>query len=100
RFAEIFESEVEVHFVASGTAANALSMATLAQPGGHVFCAAEAHLHNDEYGATEFLTGMKLVPVATTAGLIDAAGLAAALARHPAAGRSGPAVALTLTNAS
>ncbi len=100
RFSEIFEAEVEVHFVATGTAANTLSMAALARPGGLVFCSAEAHLHNDEYGATEFLTGMKLVPVAAPAGLMTPAALEAALARYPEGGRTGPAVALTLTNAS
>ena len=100
RFAEIFETEVEVHFVATGTASNTLSMAALAKPGGMVFCSADAHLHNDEYGATEFTTGMKLVPVAAAAGLLAPEALEAALARYPQGGRTGPAVALTLTNAS
>lgn len=99
RFSEIFEREVGVHFVATGTAANSLSMAALARAGGLVFCSSEAHLHNDEYGATEFLTGMKLVTVPAPAGIVTPEALAAALARYPAGGRTGPAVALTLTNA-
>ncbi len=99
RFSEIFERNVEVHFVATGTAANSLCMAALARPGGLVFCSSEAHLHNDEYGATEFLTGMKLVTVPAPAGIITPDALASMLARYPAEGRTGPAVALTLTNA-
>jgi threonine aldolase len=99
RFSEIFEREVEVHFVATGTAANSLSMAALARPGGLVFCSAQAHLHNDEYNATEFLTGMKLVPIPTGDGLLTPDALADALAAYPPGGRTGPAVALTLTNA-
>jgi threonine aldolase len=100
RFSEIFETEVEVHFVATGTAANSLSMAALARAGGLVFCSTQAHVHNDEYNATEFLTGMKLVPIPTPDGLVTPDALAEALALYPAGGRTGPAVALTLTNAS
>ena len=99
RFSEIFEREVEVQFVATGTAANSLSMAAIARTGGLVFCSAEAHLHNDEYGATESLTGMKLVTIPAPAGIVTAAALSEALARYPADGRTGPAAALTLTNA-
>jgi threonine aldolase len=54
---------VEIHFVATGTAANALCMAATARVSGLVFCTAEAHIHTDEFGATEFFTGMKLMPV-------------------------------------
>ena len=99
RFAEIFERDVQVHFVATGTAANSLSMVALSRPGGLVFCSADAHLHNDEYGATEFLTGMKLVTVAAEAGQLSAAALETALTAYPADGRTGPATVLTLTNA-
>jgi threonine aldolase len=97
-FSEIFETDVEVHFVATGTAANSLSMLTLARAGGVVFCSADAHLHNDEYGATEFLSGMKLQTVPALAGKISADGLSAAIAQAEA-GRGGPPTALTVTNA-
>jgi threonine aldolase len=99
RFSEIFERDVEVHFVGTGTAANSISMAALARAGGLVFCSMQAHIHNDEYNATEFLTGMKLVPVATGDGLLTPEALADALAAYPANGRTGPAVALAFTNA-
>ena len=101
RFCEVFEAEVEVHFVASGTAANAVSMAATARPGGLVFCSSEAHINLDEWGATEFFTGgMKLVPMPCAAGLVAAETLRAALARYLEGGRFGQPVALSLTQAS
>jgi threonine aldolase len=98
RFAEIFEREVEVFFVGTGTAANALSMAAAGRPGGLVFASTEAHLQNDEFGATEFYTGgMKIVPVRSDAGLMDPAALSASIARY--GGRFGLPTVLSLTNA-
>lgn len=100
RFSELFEREVEVWFTATGTASNSLGLAALGRPGGVVFCGEDAHVHNDESGATEFQSGgMKLVPVRSPLGLVDAGAFEAALARHPDGGRSVP-VALSLTNAS
>lgn len=100
RFCEVFETEVEVHWVASGTAANAMSMAAVARPGGLVFCTGEAHVNGSELGATEFFTGgMKLMPVAAEAGLMVPDALAEMLKRFPLGGRSGNPVALTLTQA-
>lgn len=57
RFSEIFEREVTVFFVATGTAANALSMAACNRVGGVTFCHAEAHMNVDEFGALGFFTG-------------------------------------------
>ncbi|MCT7377509.1 threonine aldolase family protein [Chelativorans salis] len=57
RFCEIFEREVAVFFVATGTAANSLSMALANRPGGVIFCHAHAHMLEDEGGAPEYLTG-------------------------------------------
>ncbi|WP_159588572.1 threonine aldolase family protein [Chelativorans xinjiangense] len=57
RFCEIFEREVAVFFVATGTAANSLSMALVNRPGGVIFCHAHAHMLEDEGGAPEYLTG-------------------------------------------
>jgi len=57
RFCEIFEREVAVFFVGTGTAANSLSMALLNRPGGVIFTHSEAHMREDEGGAPEFLTG-------------------------------------------
>src|SRR5262249_60714772 len=57
RFAEMFEREVAVFLVATGTAANALALAHLTPPWGAVLCHAEAHIAVDECGAPEFYGG-------------------------------------------
>lgn len=98
-FSEIFEREVEVFFVSSGTAANTLSMAAVARSAGFVLCTEEAHLQNDEFNATEFFTGMKLVMVPSVHGLMQPGALREALGKFPE-GRSGPPAVLSLTNAS
>jgi len=98
RFSEIFEREVEIFFVGTGTAANAISMAAAGRPGGLVFATSEAHIQNDEFGATEFYSGgMKIIPVANTAGIMDPAALTATIARY--GGRFGIPTVLSLTNA-
>lgn len=99
RFSELFEREVEVWFTATGTASNSLGLAALSRPGGVVFCAEDAHVYADESGATEFQSGgMKLIPVQSPLGMIDAGAFEAALGKHPEGGRSVP-VAVSLTNA-
>jgi threonine aldolase len=101
RFCEIFEKDVAVYFVGSGTAANAISMAAGARPGGLIFCSADAHLYNDEMGASEFFSGgMKLIPLKARHGLIAPEALNEGLARFPVDGRTGIAAMLSLTQAS
>lgn len=56
-FGKFFETEVRVFAVSSGTAANALALATLCPPWGTVLCHAESHIERDECGAPEFFTG-------------------------------------------
>ena len=49
RLREIFEApEAMVHLVATGTAANALALATLAQPWQTIYCTPLAHINCDE----------------------------------------------------
>jgi len=57
RFSEVFEHEVAVFPVATGTAANALALATLTPPWGVVYGHRDAHFQVDECGAPEFYTG-------------------------------------------
>ena len=57
RFSALFETEVTVFPVATGTAANALSLAACARPYGAIYCHEEAHVHTAEGGATEAFTG-------------------------------------------
>ena len=62
RIGEIFEHEVAVFLVPTGTAANALALAHISPPWGAVFAHAEAHILTDECGAPEFFGGgLKLV---------------------------------------
>jgi len=80
RIAEIFETQVEVFPVATGTAANALSLSLLAPAWGAVWCHPESHANTDECAAPEFYTGgAKLIPVPGAHGKISADGLAKAL---------------------
>ncbi|MDP1732553.1 MAG: low specificity L-threonine aldolase [Devosia sp.] len=100
-FCEVFETGVAVYFAGSGTAANALSMAAGARPGGLIFCSANAHLYHDEMGASEFFTGgMKLIPLPAQNGLIGPETLADGLARFSDDNRTGVPTILSLTQAS
>ncbi|MGE0742481.1 MAG: low specificity L-threonine aldolase [Hyphomonadaceae bacterium] len=61
-FSAVFEREVRVFTVATGTAANAIALASLTPPWGAVLCHREAHIACDECGAPEFYSdGAKLV---------------------------------------
>ena len=81
RFVELFEHEVAVFLVPTGTAANALALAHLTPPWGAVLCHAEAHIATDECGAPEFFGGgIKLIGLAGAAGKIAPAVLEDVLA--------------------
>ncbi len=56
-FCDLFEREVAVFMVSTGTAANALSLAACTPPWGAVICHQESHIMVDECGATEFYSG-------------------------------------------
>jgi len=73
RFAEIFEHELSVWFLPTGTAANSLALASVSRTGGVAFSHPDAHIREDEGGAPEFLSnGMRVRPVPGTNGKIDA----------------------------
>ena len=62
RFTDLFGRECAAEWVATGTAANCLALATLCQPHGGVVCHEEAHVEVDEGGAPGFyLHGAKLM---------------------------------------
>ncbi|KPQ04957.1 MAG: low specificity threonine aldolase ItaE [Rhodobacteraceae bacterium HLUCCA12] len=73
RIRDLFEApEAAVYLVATGTAANALAIATHCPPWGAVYCHREAHIEEDECGAPEFYTGgSKLVSLPGEHGKID-----------------------------
>ena len=73
KLSEIFEKEVIVFPIASGTAANALALATMTPSFGNVYCHRLSHINNDECGAPEFYTGgAKLVNLQGINGKITA----------------------------
>jgi len=100
RFAEVFEREVAVLFVGTGTAANSLSLASVQRPGGITFCHSEAHVIADECGAPDFFSGARLLGVPGAEGKIDPARLSAKIAAFPqTAVQHGRATAVTITQA-
>jgi threonine aldolase len=79
---QTFEApEAAVYLVATGSAANALSIAIYAQPWTAVFCHEEAHVALDECGGPEFYSGAKLVLVPGPHGQMTPETLAQALGR-------------------
>lgn len=80
--AEVFETEVEIFPVVTGTAANALSIALMCPAWGSVWCHPESHINTDECGASEFYTGgAKLIAVEGEHGKFTAGALAEKLDR-------------------
>jgi len=82
-FSALFERDVHVFTVASGTAANSISLASVTPPWGAIICNEEAHIVCDECGAPEFYSGgAKLVLVKGAAAKIDADALREGIARN------------------
>jgi threonine aldolase len=96
---EMLDADAEVRFVASGTAANALSLAALCRPFEAVLAHEHAHVCTDETGAPGFFgQGLGLIRLPGASGKIDAASMAAPLGAPDVSYRQ-PAAALSLTNA-
>lgn len=91
RLRALFEApQAAVFLVATGTAANALILACLAEPWETVFCARAAHVEEDECGAPEFFTaGSKLTLVDGPDGKMAPEALRAAIAAQGARGVHG-----------
>ena len=84
---ELFETDLAIFPVATGTAANALALATLVPPYGAVYCHEAAHVMTDECGAPEFYTGgAKLIGLPTPDGKLRPGQLAAPLGHAAAMG--------------
>ncbi len=101
KFAEIFEREVAVFFVGTGTAANALSLVSANRPGGLSFCHRESHIMDDECGAPEyFMGGSRLFAVDGALGRIDPEALASSVGRFAADNvHAGRPAAISITQA-
>ena len=81
RFRQAFEHDGLVAFpLATGTGANAVALAALANPYGAIYCHETAHINVYECGAPELFTGAKLVGLAGVGYKLQAAVLDAALA--------------------
>lgn len=97
---EVFETDLEMWLVSSGTAANALGLSLICPPHGAIACHEEAHVERDERGAPEFYTGgakLSLLPGAHAK--IDVAALSRRLgASRPAFVHETPVFALSLSN--
>lgn len=73
KFSDLFETEVEVFPVATGTASNALALSAMLPPYGAVYCHQEAHILVDECGAVEFYSGgARLIPLPGANGKLHA----------------------------
>lgn len=101
RFAEVFDHEVAVFFVATGGAANGLALSALTPPWGMVLCHEESHIQMDECAGPEFFTGgAKLLPMPGHAAKLDADTVRRTLAGMPARPPHGaPARVLSITQA-
>jgi threonine aldolase len=99
-FSEFFATPVRAFVVTTGTAANALSLATLSPPYGCVFAHTGAHVVEDECGAVEFFSsGARLTLVPGDHGRIEPQALEQAIAAHPASVHTVQPAAVTLTQA-
>jgi len=87
RFATVFEHDVQVFPLSSGTGSNSIGLAALANPYGAIYCHESAHINTYECGAPEFFTGAKLVGLPGHEFKLDPAALDEALAL---AGRGNP----------
>lgn len=95
----LLDADVEVRFVASGTAANAICLAALARPFEGVLAHRDAHVATDETGAPGFFGhGLAIHGLEGASGRIDPQALARALAK-PESAHAQPPAALSLTNA-
>jgi threonine aldolase len=83
RIGEVFERDVAVFLVPTGTAANALALAHVSPPWGAVFAHTEAHILTDECGAPEFFgSGLKLVGMPGVGCKVSRETLTAAVSRY------------------
>jgi threonine aldolase len=80
RVSEIFEHEAAVFPVATGTAANALALASVTPVWGAIYCHEASHVQTDECGAPEFFAGgAKLLPLAGADAKLAPAAIEAAM---------------------
>jgi threonine aldolase len=95
-----FGTEVRAFAVATGTAANSLSLATLSPPYGAIFAHEEAHIACDECGAPAFFSGgAQLMLIPGEHGKVTRTAFGDMLDAHPVSVHSVQPAALSLTQA-
>jgi threonine aldolase len=100
RFSDLFETQVQAYWVATGTAANSLALATLCPPYGAIITHQESHIQNDECGAPEFYThGAKLLLAPGDGAKLTPKAIIARAASIPADVHWAQPHALSMTNA-
>lgn len=101
-WSEVFEAEVSVLPVATGTAANALALSFVAPSHGRIYCHEHAHIVVDEVNSPGFFVpGLTFTPLHGQMGKVDPVAFASALDAAPwgAVNCAQPA-ALSITQAS
>lgn len=82
-FGEFFGAQVRAFAVTTGTAANALALASMTPPYGAIFAHDQAHIFRDECGAPEFFcAGAKLLTLPAKDAKLTEQALAEALEQH------------------
>ena len=77
---EIFECDLDVVPAITGTAANAIAIASLTPPWGAVLCHPHAHVYREEWNAPEFFSGgARMFPVPSAGTTLTAAEVSAAI---------------------
>ena len=100
RFSTLFERPVRVFPVTTGTAANALALATLVPPYGAVLTHSEGHIVRDECGAPEFMSGgARLMLIEGIGAKVTAAALGGVLDANPTSVHTVQPRALSITQA-
>lgn len=95
----LLDADADVRFVASGTAANAICLATLCRPFEAVLAHEQSHVATDETGAPGFFGhGLRIAGLSGPSGRIDPAGLDEPLSA-PDQPHWQPPAALSVTNA-
>ncbi|MEL1251724.1 threonine aldolase family protein [Aurantiacibacter gilvus] len=101
RFSALFGRECAALWVATGTAANCLALATMVDPHGGVVCHEEAHIEMDECGAPGFyLHGAKLLLAPGNGAKLTADAIGEVLAGITRGVHQVPAQAISITQAS
>jgi threonine aldolase len=100
-FSDLFETRCTALWVATGTAANSLALASLVKPWQAVLCHREAHIEVDECGAPAlFSGGAKLILLDGEGAKVDAAAIDAAMAGIRKDVHQVQPAAVSITNAS